>query len=158
MWVIYRISDKQIMGSTVDAGVKITKDQALHDVVSGLVGRPDIKGFDAIEIKEDEDQEILFRAMGGARVVNQEDGSLAVADGSAQVAEIQVTTDARDFHPVDGVPLLAGDGESFLVVTLQRVGLTVTTSVASKTVEAAMAIIGGGIESPPPDGGDKEAD
>ncbi|HEX5719866.1 MAG TPA: hypothetical protein VF179_27170 [Thermoanaerobaculia bacterium] len=123
MWLIYRKSDKEIMGSTVAGDVKIAKEEALKQVVDGLVGQPDISEFDAIELSDGAAQEAFRRPLigGQTRLVDRGDGTLTVGDSSAETAEILVTTNAQDFHPVDGVPLLPGDGESFLVVTLEKV-------------------------------------
>jgi hypothetical protein len=126
MWVVYRISDRQVVGSTVDAGVKLFKDQALKDVVDGLIGQPDIKEFDAIEVNDSERLDSVIRSVGEeqARLTDRGDGTLQVEDSAARAATIRVTTNATNFHPVDGVPLLSGDGESFLVVTLEKVSET----------------------------------
>jgi hypothetical protein len=126
MWLIYRKSDNEIMGSTVAGDVKITKEEALKQVVDGLVGQPDISEFDAIELSEGASQEAFRRPLigGQPRLVDRGDGTLTVEDSSAEAAEILVTTNAVNFHPVDGVPLLPGDGESFLVVTLEKVSET----------------------------------
>lgn len=131
MWLIYRKSDNEIMGSTVDGDVKITKEEALKQVVDGLIGGPDIGEFDAIELKEGAELEAFRRPpIGGKpRLADRGDGTLAVVDSSTEAAEIRVTTDAQEFHPVDGVPLLPGDGESFLLVTLEKVSQADGTSM-----------------------------
>lgn len=123
MWVVFRTSDREVVGSTVEGGVELTKEEALADVVGGLIGKPDILDFDAVEVKAGEGPSNLLRAVGEgrARLTELGDGKLAVEDDSAEAAIVRVTTNAKDFHPVDGVPLLPGDGTSFLVVTLQKV-------------------------------------
>ncbi len=123
MWVIFRISNREVVGSTVDGGIEITKEEALKDVVGGLIGSPDIREFDAVEVKEGERQSNLTRAVGEgrARLTDLGGGKLTVEDDSAEAAIVRVTTNAKEFHPVDGVPLLPGDGRAFLVVTLQKV-------------------------------------
>jgi hypothetical protein len=153
MWVIYRRSDRQAVGSTVDAGVKLSKEQALEDVVGGLIGSPAIAEFDAVEVETPEEQEILMRTMGSGRtrLTDRGDGSLRVEDNLPEDAAIQVTTNATDFHPVDGVPLLPGDGESFLVVTLTKLVSTGDTSLVSGGEGAARAPIGGEEEKGPDD-------
>jgi len=162
MWVVFRKSDGTVVGTSSDSEIDIEKEKALAEVVSGLQAPLPLIDYDAAQITTRGTLESLGEsaARGLMKVVPDKTGGMDLFEKPAAVSgpsEVVVTTSATEFHPVDSVPLLRGDGQSFLVVTLQKVSQVVDTSVASKTVEAAMAIIGG-IESPPPDGGDKEAD
>jgi len=122
MWVVFRKSDGKVIAATAQAPGK--KETALAEVVRGLVGSPSIEGFDAVEVEDtgvalglrpgNQRQELSVRAGTG--------GKMAVVDATPEAAFVQITTNARDFHPVDNVPLIPGDGTSFLVVTLQKVG------------------------------------
>jgi len=147
MWVVFRISDRQVMGSTVDAGVQLTKKEAIAEIVGGLEGTPLISEFDAIEVNEREEQETLLQSgMGRAKVTNSIDGSLRLDANVVKEASVQVTTNAANFHPVDGVPLLAGDGQSFLVVTLTKLvssGEDTSLIGGGENVARAAAPIGG---------------
>ena len=121
MWVVFRRSDGAVVGST--AGTEdFDKEKAAQHVAGNLVGNPDPAELDAVEVK-DEDQ--LFRlgesASRGLATVRTVGGSLTVVENTQEQARLVVTTDATEFHPVDNVPLLAADGSSFLVVTLQKV-------------------------------------
>lgn len=162
MWVVFRKSDGTVVGTSSDSEIDIEKEKALAEVVSGLQAPLPLKDYDATQVTTRGTLESWREsaARGLMKVVPGKTGGVDLFEqpsASRSPSHLAVTTDARDFHPVDNVPLLPGDGESFLVVTLQKVSQAVDTSLASRTAVAAMAPIGG-IESPPPAGGDKEAD
>ncbi len=123
MWVVFRKSDREVVGSSVDAGAGLGKEEALKEVVDGLIGSPSIGDFDAVEVKDREKLPGLTRAVGEgrARVRDLAGGKVDVVDDTPEAVTIQVTTNAEQLHPVDSVPLIPADGRSFLVVNLQKV-------------------------------------
>lgn len=125
MWVVFRKSDKQVVGSSVDAGVDLTKEDALNGVVEGLIDRLEPSEYDAVEVNDPVGLAVLARALsrGTAKVKELTEGKLDVADESPEGSFLTVTTNATQFHPVDRVPLIPADGTSFLVITLQKVSL-----------------------------------
>jgi len=136
MWIVFRKSDKQIVGSSVDAGVVRKKEEALGEVVAGLRDRLDPSEYDAIEVTDQAKLPSLTRAVGEGRAkLKDAAGKLDVVDETPEAATVRVTTDAKQFHPVDGLPLLPGDGASFLVVTLQKASLDQARDLARKTVD-----------------------
>ncbi len=42
--------------------------------------------------------------------------------GSGELAVLQLTSDAKDQHPVDGVPEIVADGKSFSTITVAKLG------------------------------------
>ena len=47
-------------------------------------------------------------------------GKLQIAIEEPKISFLQVSCDAPDVHPVDGVPEIAADGESFATITVER--------------------------------------
>jgi hypothetical protein len=127
MWVIFRKSDNEVVGVSADSDIDLDKDVAVQEVVSGLAGVKDLKDFDAFQVKGRDKtsavREKLIRTTGKTKVQPGKGGSdlEVVGEGVAESGTILITTNAKQFHPVDNVPLIPGDGQSFLVVTLQKV-------------------------------------
>lgn len=128
MWVIYRKSDNSVVGVSADSDVDLDKNTALQEVVRGLVDAGDPNSFDAFQVKGRDKvakvQEKLTRLRGRNKVQPTKDGGdFDVVDDStaAEAGAVLVTTNATQTHPVDKVPLIPGDGRSFLVVTLQKI-------------------------------------
>lgn len=150
MWVVFRKSDRMVVGTSADSELDIDKKQALEEVVSGLLQPGSFEDYDAFQVKERGALgtlgENLARGMVSAQPTQSGEMSLAVqqpAEGSGP-SIVTVSTNATDFHPVDNVPLLPGDGESFLRVTLQRAsqGGGGNTSLAFRGEDAMQAPIG----------------
>jgi hypothetical protein len=40
-----------------------------------------------------------------------------------ELTQLQVTSDAKDFHKVDGIPEIPADGTSFITITIQKVNI-----------------------------------
>lgn len=136
MWVVFRKSDKQVLGSTIDTGIERSKDEALKEVARGLAGKANLDELDAVEVKDSTSFGNLTRAVatGQARVRDLAGGKVDVVDDVPESTTVQISTNAQQFHPVDGVPLIPGDGQSFLVVTLQKVNQQ-GQAVGRKTVD-----------------------
>jgi hypothetical protein len=127
MWVIFRKSDNEVIGLSADSEIDLDKDAALQEVVRGLAGSTDPNDYDAFQVKgRDKVAQVkaqLFQPHGRAKVQPAKGGTdlEVVQDSEFESGTILVTTDATQLHPVDNVPLIPGDGTSFLVVTLQKV-------------------------------------
>jgi len=123
MWAIYQKSDGKIVSLTADSDVEIDKEQALKETVPGLVGSKNISDYDAFQVKDRGKVRDVARSVGrgAARVRTTAGGKQDVVDDAPDSASLLITTNAEQFHPVDNVPLIPGDGRSFLVVTLQKV-------------------------------------
>lgn len=136
MWVVFRKSDRQVLGSTIDTGIERSKEEALKEVARGLAGKANLEELDAVEVKDGTSFGNLTRAVatGQARVRDLAGGKMDVVDDTPESTTVQITTDAQQFHPVDNVPLIPGDGQSFLVVTLQKVN-DQGQAVSRKTVD-----------------------
>ena len=122
MWLIYRKSDGKIVGASAESEIDLDKESALAEVVRGQKESKELKDYDAVEVKDRNRLATLSDsiARGRATVAEKTSGSLEVAEAASEAGNVAVTTNATQFHPVDNVPLIPGDGQSFLVVTLQK--------------------------------------
>ncbi|HET9226016.1 MAG TPA: hypothetical protein VFR31_05075 [Thermoanaerobaculia bacterium] len=128
MWVIFRKSDNEVVGLSADSEIDLDKDVALQEVVSGLVDVKDPKDYDAFQVKGHDKtaairEKLVRPTIGKTKVQPGKGGDTdleVVGESVAERGGIAVTTNATQFHPVDGVPLIPGDGQSFLLVTLQK--------------------------------------
>jgi hypothetical protein len=126
MWVVYRKSDRKVVGVSADVDVDADKDKVLQEIVKGLVESQDVSLYDAYQVKERGKGQRLAEALarGQLKVQDSKDakaaGGLELAQDTPDISVLVVTTNAKDFHPVDKVALLPGDGQSFLVVSVQK--------------------------------------
>lgn len=156
MWVVFRKSDGTVVGTSADSEIDIEREKALEEVFSGLEERGNLQDYDVVQVTERGTLESWGEsaARGQVKVVPSKTGGLDLVQQPAAAAgltPVSVTTSAAEFHPVDGVALLPGDGESFLVVTLTKLGSTGDTSLVSGGEGAARAPIGGEEEKGPDD-------
>src|SRR5262245_11064174 len=123
MWAMHQKSDGKIVSRTADSDVEIDKEQALKETVPGLVGSKNVNDYDAFQVKDREKVRDVARVVGrgAARIRTTSGGKQDVVDDAPDSSALVVSTNATQFHPVDNVPLIPGDGTSFLVVTLQKV-------------------------------------
>jgi hypothetical protein len=123
MWVIYRKSDKRVMGASADMAIEIEKEQALQEVVGGLDGSPDASEFDAVLVADRSKALAVLQALAGGKAVIEEsrDGELSIVEEVPSLAHLLASVEASALHPVDGVPMIPGDGTSFAVVTVKKV-------------------------------------
>jgi hypothetical protein len=124
MWVIFRKSDKEVVGVSADTKFDLAKDEALQEVIRGLVKTGDPKDFDAFQVKDRVQvakvREKLRRLRGRKTIQKTPGGTGLEVVVEAESGSILVTTNATQLHPVDNVPLILGNGQSFLVVTLTK--------------------------------------
>jgi hypothetical protein len=123
MWVIFRKSDKKVLSTSPGPRGAGKKNGVLEEVVRGLEGAPELADVDAIEVEDERTVLALSEglALGRVTVEPTKEGGLTLVDASPELTIVLVTTDAQQFHPVDNVPLIAGNGTAFLTVTLQKV-------------------------------------
>lgn len=122
MWVIYRKSDLRIMGMSAHTEHELDKDFALKEVVRGLVngGKPD--EYDAIQIKDESKILPIMSAPPNKQVLKRDKkGTLVPATEEARSSMLVLRSDAPDVHPVDGIPEIPADGNSFTSITIQKI-------------------------------------
>jgi hypothetical protein len=123
MWVVFRKSDRTVVGTSADAETDIEKEKALAEVVAGLESSGNVNDYDAFQVKERGTLASWAESAGRGlvRVEPTQAGSMSiVVEQAPSPSQVDVTTSATELHPVDNVPLVSADPESFVVITLQR--------------------------------------
>ncbi|MCP3960744.1 MAG: helix-hairpin-helix domain-containing protein [bacterium] len=124
MWVIFRKSDKKVIGRTAHSSSReLEKGFAITEVLSGRLKGAKAADFDAIQVRDPAEVSALQGAGFGQEVVieQKEDGSFATGIRGTESFQLSLQTDAESFHPVDDVPLVPADGKSITEVTIQKI-------------------------------------
>jgi hypothetical protein len=121
VWVVYQKATKKIVGLTPNTDLDVDKERAVSEIVDGLLVKTAIQEYDAILVQEREkaadymavfpDKLILTEGTGGLRVIIREPESFS----------LHVSCDAPEKHPVDGIPMISGDGTSYTTITIQKI-------------------------------------
>jgi len=125
MWVVFRKSDKKVIGTSARSSAQrdLNKDVALRQTVRGKLEEANLDDFDAIQVKDPQEAD-LFIARGRRQTVvleEQQDGSLKPTLQKQETFLLDLRSDAKELHPVDGVPLIPADGKSAAEITIQKV-------------------------------------
>jgi hypothetical protein len=121
MWVIFQRKERKIVGFTADGAEDLAKDAALQEVVTGLVKPGDLSEYDAIQVTDRAKAAEYLEAFPEKLMVK---GSLTkpqLAIRDPETFSLYITTDAKDVHPVDGIPEITADGESFATITIRKI-------------------------------------
>jgi hypothetical protein len=122
MWVIYHKKSRTIVGCSADCEPELEKDFALEEVVSGLANAEPPGHYDAIQVRDREQVRAIFNAPPGSVVLRETPkGKMQVSVEEPTKAFLLLQCDAPDVHPVDGIPEIIADGESFTTITVQKV-------------------------------------
>ncbi len=123
MWIIYQKNDQKIVGmSAFSSGPDLEKNFALKEVVKGLVDHGSPDEYDAIQVTDPE-QAFKFITSPPDKLVLEEknEGMLGLTIQEPNTSFLILQSDAPDVHAVDGIPEIAADGESFTIITVQKV-------------------------------------
>jgi hypothetical protein len=137
MWVIFNKSDKSVVGTTADTEKDPEKRAAIDEVVRNLAEPPAVADLDAIQVSDRKRAQALLQGIGRgrARIIDSKGKTDVVTqDEDPDTSFLTVSTDAKDFHPVDKVPLMPGDGQAFLTITVTKTDLQGAARVR-KTVD-----------------------
>ena len=122
MWVIYHKKDRKIVGMSADSGQDLDKELALEEVVKGLVNPEALNKYDAVQVRDREQARALINAPRENLALRESSkGKLQVAVEEPTQTMLLLSSDAPDVHPVDGIPEVSADGESFTTITVQKV-------------------------------------
>lgn len=122
MWIVYRKIDRKIVGMSALSASDLKKDFALEEIVKGLIEHGSPNEYDAIQIS-DREQAFKFMNVPLDRLVleEKENGVVDLAIKEPKKAMLVLRSDAPDVHPVDGIPEIVADEESFTTITVQKV-------------------------------------
>ena len=122
MWVIYEKKDQKIVGMTADSDRDLDKKIALEEVVQGLVNSGPVSKYSALQITDREFASALLAAPRSSLALREgANGNLEIAIEEIGRSFITLGSDAPDVHPVDGIPEILADGESFTTISVQKV-------------------------------------
>lgn len=122
MWIVYRKTDRKIVGMSALSASDLKKDFALEEIVKGLIEHGSPNEYDAIQIS-DREQAFKFMNVPLDRLVleERENGVVNLAIKEPKKAMLVLRSDVPDVHPVDGIPEIVADEESFTTITVQKV-------------------------------------
>lgn len=121
MWIIFKKKEQKIVGFTADGAVDLEKDPALQEVVSGLVKPGDIDEYDAIQVTDRAKAAEYLQAFPYRLAIKETLAEPKLVIRDPETFSMHIETDAKDVHPVDGIPEITADGESFATITIQKI-------------------------------------
>ena len=122
MWVIYEKKNRRIAGLSADCEPDLEKEFALGEVVRGLVNPAPLNEYDALQVADREQARIILEAQRESVVLRETaKGKLKVVVEEPSQTFLMLTSDAPDVHPVDGIPEIKADGESFTTIAVKKV-------------------------------------
>ena len=121
MWVVFRRNKHKIVGFTADSAVDLDKEASLKEVVNGLVKPGEISEYDAIQVTDREKAVEYMEAFPDKLVVKGPLTKPKLVIRDPETFSLYLTTDAKDVHPVDGIPEITADGQSFATITIQKI-------------------------------------
>lgn len=122
MWVVFRKSDRTVIGTSALARKDPKKSVAIRQAVQGLAGGGKVTDFDAVQVENRAEALALFGSRPGQKIVLEEaaDGTLRPQVEEQEAYSLVLTTDVTDRHPVDGVALIPADGTSTATITVKK--------------------------------------
>jgi hypothetical protein len=122
MWVIYKKKNRTIAGISADCEPDLEKGFALAEVVRGLVDPAPLKEYDAVQVTDREQARAILEAPREAVSLREAArGKLKVVIEAPRHASVVLSSDAPDVHPVDGIPEIKADGQSFTTITARKI-------------------------------------
>jgi hypothetical protein len=122
MWVIYRKKDHGIVGLSAECEPDLEREQALNSIVNGLVEPEPIGRYDAIQVTDRAKAQAFISAYPESLAIRESSkGKLQLAIEPPRRFRLLLSCDAPDVHPVDGMPEITADGESFTIIKVQKI-------------------------------------
>lgn len=121
MWVIYKKTDRQIIGVTALGTQDAEKNTALKEVVSGSVKPGKFSDYDAIQVTDRRLAEQYFIAFPHRLVVAGTASKPKLVIRDPEAFSLFIESDAEDKHPVDGIPEIPADGKASTLMTITKI-------------------------------------
>lgn len=121
MWVIYKRSDRQIIGVTAHGAQDPEKNAALEEVVQGSVNPGKLSEYDAVQVSDPLLAQQYMEAFPQRLVVAGAGSSPKLVIRDPEAFSLFLESDANDKHPVDGIPEIAADGASSTLITITKI-------------------------------------
>jgi hypothetical protein len=121
MWIVYQKKDREIVGMSACCEPELDKEVALAEVVNGLVGGGSVDKYDALQVKDSGRASTLISTPFRHLVIDESSkGKTQVSIEVPKMTFLQVSSDSGDLHPVDGIPEIKADGESFTTISVRK--------------------------------------
>src|SRR5262245_41885866 len=121
MWIVYLKKDLSIIGLSADCETDLDKDVALKSVVNGIVAAEPLNRYDAIQVTDRAQALAYLRAYPEGLALRETRNKLHPVIETPKQFSLLLSCDAQDIHPVDGVPEIPADGESFTTIKAQKI-------------------------------------
>ncbi len=121
MWIIYEKTNRKIVGLTPVCEVDPEKQEAIKQMVDGLVNPQSLSKYEAIQVSDPARAGALHEAPRDSLVLGEVKGKMEIAIEEPGKSFLALTSDAPDVHPVDGIPEITADGESFTTITAAKI-------------------------------------
>lgn len=123
MWVVFRKSDGKMIGTSAHGRVELPKEKAIQQSVRGLGGDEVPEDFDAIQVRDPEQVRALRSPenSGHVTITKSAEGALEPVIQRPETFLLQLLTDIKERHPVDGVATISADGKSMAEISIQKI-------------------------------------
>lgn len=121
MWIIYKKTDRHIIGVTALGPKDSDKNTALTEVVKGSVNPGELSEYDALQVTDLVRAQRYMEAFPERLRVVGDASKPRLAVRDPESFSLILESDAEDKHPVDGIPEIAADGASSTVITITKV-------------------------------------
>ena len=123
MWVVFRKSDRKIIGTSAQSRIELEKAKAIAELVRGHAEGAKISDFDAVQVRDLEQIRKLRDPSTREHVQIQEEpgGGLELSIEQPESFSLAVGTSVGLRHPVDETALVPADGETITEVTIQKI-------------------------------------
>jgi hypothetical protein len=121
MWIVYLKKDLSIIGLSADCEPDLDKDVALKSVVNGIVAPEPLNRYDAIQVTDRAQALAYLHAYPDGLALRETRNKLHPVIETPKQLSLLLSCDAQDIHPVDGVPEIPADGESFTTIKAQKI-------------------------------------
>lgn len=120
MWIIYQIANLQIVGMTGHSSRELSREKALRGVLAAQSGAA-LADYAALQVVDEERVHEIMRAPPERLRLTGSPESPQVVVTEAREFYLQVSSDAPDVHPVDGIPEIHADGRSSTLISVQKI-------------------------------------
>lgn len=138
MWVIYRKSDKKVVGTSADSEHDLGKKEALEEVLRGLADAGKADDYEALQVKDrDKARDFLLKAARGQGRLVEAQGSIEIAEeGGMEQSRLNLTVEpTTGSHPVDQVPLVtAGEPVTIRLAKVDQQGKALGRAADKETL------------------------
>lgn len=121
MWIIYKKSDRHIIGITALGPKDPEKNAALAEVVKGSVNPGNLSDYDALQVTDTLRAQRYMEAFPERLRVVGDAGKPRLAVRDPESFSLFIESDAEDKHPVDGIPEIPADGTSSTLITITKI-------------------------------------